>query len=753
MRDRKPHPSPSLAAWKFSLLVFLVVDPRFVAAATPYPLTLTNASFEEPPVPAQQASTTMVGWVQARHPDHPHQAGGRIVRDDAKNINQAKNGRQWAMLAAGDAIGQALGNFSQVLAQVQDADRFFVSLLLSTEQSDVNTNELHLAIELYVNDSLESWEGGQLIARHELNDLTNDARGDLNSYLDASAVLRLNPETRAAHPATQGWLVLRNIADPQAAAAAVTIDHIGINVAAAPPNTSLPNILIVFQDDLGYGDLNRFNPDSSLPTPSLDRLASQGMTFLDAHAAATICGPSRIGLLTGTMPSKLGVRGNFAPQGNERFGPPTLPTGTPTIATLCRTAGYDTAVVGKWGIPSDWEARLKEGVRKEELTAESAAGLVDFAKPLVNAEAFGFQYRYLFDEHRPFLPGETAPWNGNPRPFGWHENGFAVRDVLARTQDELHEYYLRAITDRAVRYIQTKAGLRAASENQFGVASSAAPFYLHYLTHAPHLPLVPAKQFVGKTSLGAYGDFIFDLDYSLGRLMMALEESQLSANTLLIFSADNGPENSAYARAEQTGHFSMGALRGVKRDLYEGGHRVPLIVSWPERIPAGTIRRSLVSLVDWYATIAAILGVQPPEESGLDSMNLLPILCGDAQEVRGLMLQDSCVNGISRAIRVGPWMYIDQESGELNRRKEPVWFQQLRRVEDAAGNELYNLAEDLGQGRNRMVADRQLAGKLKAIFDEGWGDRARSTPPFREQVDSDGDGYSDFYEQIQQRLR
>jgi hypothetical protein len=117
------------------------------------------------------------------------------------------------------------------------------------------------------------------------------------------------------------------------------------------------------------------------------------------------------------------------------------------------------------------------------------------------------------------------------------------------------------------------------------------------------------------------------------------------------------------------------------------------------------------------------------------------------------MLQDSCVNGISRAIRVGPWMYIDQESGELNRRKEPVWFQQLRRVEDAAGNELYNLAEDLGQGRNRMVADRQLAGKLKAIFDEGWGDRARSTPPFREQVDSDGDGYSDFYEQIQQRLR
>jgi arylsulfatase A len=753
MLDRKTCHWRSRSAVMLSLWAFLVVYPRYVTAATPYPLTLTNASFEEPPLPARQAAATMVGWVQARRPDQSHPVGIQIVRDDGPNINQAKDGCQWASLAPGDAIGQALGNFSQVLAKVEDADRLFVSLLLSTTQSTADANELHLAIELYVNDSRESWEGGQLVARHELSDLTNDARGDLNSYVDASAVLRLPPATLAAPPTTQGWLVLRNLADPQAAVAATTIDHVAINVAAPPPKTSLPNILIVFQDDLGYGDLKRFNPDSSLPTPSLDRLASQGMTFLDAHAAATICGPSRIGLLTGTMPSKLGVRGNFAPQGNERFGPPTLPAGTPTIATLCQTAGYDTAVVGKWGIPSNWEARLKEGVQRKELTAESAAELVDFAKPLVSADAFGFQYRYLFDEHRPFLPGETAPWNGNPRPFGWHENGFAVRDVLAQTQDELHEYYLRAITDRAVRYIQTKAGLRPASENRFGVTSSASPFYLHYLTHAPHLPLVPAKQFIGKTSLGAYGDFIFDLDYSLGRLMIALEESQLSANTLLIFSADNGPEHSAYARAEQTGHFSMGALRGVKRDLYEGGHRVPLIVSWPERIPAGTLNRSLVSLVDWYATIAAILGVQPPAESGLDSMNLLPLLGGDAKEVRGLMLQDSCVNGIARAIRVGPWMYVDQESGELNRRKEPVWFQQLRGVEDVPGNELYNLDEDLGQGKNRMVAERQLAEKLRVIFEESWGDRARSTPPFGEQVDSDGDGYSDFYELIQHRMR
>ena len=150
----------------------------------------------------------------------------------------------------------------------------------------------------------------------------------------------------------------------------------------------------------------------------------------------------------------------------------------------------------------------------------NAARIIDFSKPLENADVFGFNYRYIFDDFRPFLPGETKPFEKNARPYGWHENGSASRDVLTHSIEKLHECFLRAITDRAIRYLQTKAGLRPSdSSNQFKINSSVAPFFLHYLTHAPHLPLTPAHQFIGASEAGLYGDFVVDLDYSFGRLV------------------------------------------------------------------------------------------------------------------------------------------------------------------------------------------------------------------------------------------
>ena len=156
----------------------------------------------------------------------------------------------------------------------------------------------------------------------------------------------------------------------------------------------------------------------------------------------------------------------------------------------------------------------------ETLSIMNAARIIDFSKPLENADAFGFNYRYIFDDFRPFLPGETKRFENDARPYGWHENGLASRDVLTHSIEKLRECFLRAITDRAIRYLQTKAGLRPIdSSNQFKITSLAAPFYLHYLTHAPHLPLTPAQQFVGISSAGLYGDFVFDIDYSFGRLV------------------------------------------------------------------------------------------------------------------------------------------------------------------------------------------------------------------------------------------
>lgn len=706
-------------------------------AAQPIQLPIQNPGFED--------------FSEDKLPDAwiVHSAGNNrspsCIDDSVTGINQAKQGSNWLRLDNQTQVGQLLNLDKVSRIQSGDYGRLFVSFILCSVQ-DSGGNDMQLSVSLYASKSDRDWINGEKIASAVVDDTSNDNRSDPNSYVDAYAVLRTG--NLAGGKDRFYWLVIENTQPKDSSSSAVTIDNVEVNLAGPPPaQDGMPNILIVFQDDMGYGDASCNNPQSRIPTANLDRLAGQGMRLTDAHAAATICGPSRVGLLTGTIPDKLGVHGNFVEGGKERLGPPTLSEDTPTIATLCQNAGYDTAVVGKWGIPSNWDVRVRDGAT-EELNPDNAASILDFNKPIQNAEMFGFAYRYIYDEQRPFILGETAPFENNPQPYGWHENGYAVRDILTHTSDQLHESYLRAITDRAVRYIQTKAGLRGSPDEQFRIRDPQAPFYLHYLTHAPHLPLVPASQFKGRSQAGDYGDFVINLDYSLGRLMKALDDCGMAGNTLVIFSADNGPEHFAYGRIRETGHYSMGQWRGVKRDLYEGGHRVPTVVRWPREIKPGTISDALVSMTDWYATVAAITGQVPDPSTGLDSVNLMPVLTGSANQVRGLLLQDCAVGDNSRSIRSGEWVYIDAPTGELNRNKEPQWFREQLGVTDAEGNELFNLGDDPAQSRNLIREAPERAQRLQDLLNTYWRPGVRSTPAFDQQKDSDGDGYSDFYESI-----
>ena len=723
----------------FPLLLGVFSSALIIAA--PVPLTIPNAGFESPVVASGGSTTSINGWTR----DSASGTNSGLIHEASTNLNEAKEGEQWLFLNQGRSVGTQIGATSDTVFQNGGADRLFVGFWLTTIQNS-EANAIDLSVSLYASNST-TWEGGALISSKRIQDLTNDNRSDPNSYLDSFAVLALEQATAQA-AGTHYWIVFQNNLSGVAGTGMATIDEVIVNVASPPPTRTLnnPNILFALQDDMGFGDASFMNSNSKIQTPYLDSMAAQGMAFFDAHSTATVCGPSRVAILTGTAPDKLGVNGNI-PFG--RFGPPGLDHEEITIADLCVSAGYDTAVVGKWGIASYWPDRRADG-ETANLNDSNAPSILDFSKPVENAERFGFSYRYIYDEKRPFIQRETASFEGDATPYGWHENGFADREILAHSQNELHESYLRAITNKSLRYIQVKAGLRLSSDEDFRLNNSldatADPFFLHYLTHAPHTPIVPADQFIGSSQAGLYGDFVVNLDYSLGRLMEVLDECEMTNDTLLVFTSDNGPENTAYARITNSDHLSMGPLRGLKRDLYEGGHRVPMVVRWPAAVAAGSTTNALVSLCDWYATVGAIIGQVPPDTSGLDSMNILPVLKGEAEQVRGLLLQDTAIQSNPRAIRSGPWMYIDAPTGRLN--VTPADYESSLGVIDAPGNELFNIAGSLLELYNLIEIDPDQAVAMKTLFDANWPAGQRSTPPFSAQGDSDGDGYSDFFEDV-----
>jgi hypothetical protein len=278
----------------------------------------------------------------------------RVVDGTEANVNLPKNGNKWLLLPPSSRAGQYLGKWNDLFGRSHwmKGDRFFVSFALSSLQnSDSDTSipksfapHVNPKVALWLSSGTESWDGGQEMANKSFSDRTNHIRGDFNSYIDGSAVLSIKEEV--INPLVNCWLVFTNTVDLEIQHNSrstiidhsSTIDDVSLFVSNSPPHDfreDRPNLLIVLQDDLGYGDVSSFNEASLIFTPNIDRVAMQGMRFTDAHSGATICGPSRVALLTGTLPSKLGVHGNFVTR-RATLGPPTLPAGTATIATMCR---------------------------------------------------------------------------------------------------------------------------------------------------------------------------------------------------------------------------------------------------------------------------------------------------------------------------------------------------------------------------------------------------------------------------------
>ena len=251
-------------------------------------------------------------------------------------------------------------------------------------------------------------------------------------------------------------------------------------------------------------------------------------------------------------------------------------------------------------------------------------------------------------------------------------------------------------------------------------ASPRRPFFLYFTPYAPHKPIVPNKEFQGKSKAGLYGDFVCELDHRVGQVLDALDRTGLTDETLVIFTSDNGPETNAYQRAQEHGHYSMDGLRGLKRDNWEGGHRVPFLARWPGKIAAGATCDETICLTDLMATAAAVAGRQLPAPQGQagaaeDSANILPALLGKPLDkpIREATVHHSCKGRF--AIRQGDWVYIDFPTGDDN--KEPEW---RRRQLGVQGHnepcELFNLADDPTQRHNLAAKNPAKVESLKALL-------------------------------------
>lgn len=461
----------------------------------------------------------------------------------------------------------------------------------------------------------------------------------------------------------------------------------------------LPNIIILYADDMGVADVSYGDPNAKIQTPHLDRLASQGMTFTDGHSSSGICTPSRFALLTGQHHWR-----RFHGIVNA-FGPSVFKPDDFTIPKMLRQKGYSTGCFGKWHLGWDFDAIRKPGTKTSDKAAES----FDWTKRIPGGPlAHGFDYYfgdgtinfppYCWIEKDRFLSIPTKPViKSKPLAGG---GSFRAGPMA----EDWNPYdVLPTITQKTVEWI---AGQK---KNQ--------PFFAYLAFNSPHYPIVPNKKFHGTSKAGYYGDFVIETDAMVGKILKAVKEHGFARNTLVIFSADNGPETHAFERLQEFNQWSSGKYRGVKRDLYEGGHRVPMIMRWPGKIPPGSVSDEVVSQVDFAATFAHIAGHKLNKKEAIDSYNLLPVLQGAPYPTPLRLATVQNTNPQKFALRQGDWVLINTSQGSA--KKEPSAYLQHFGLKPFSPEDtclLFNLKKDPGQKHNLADKHPQRVENMNALL-------------------------------------
>lgn len=474
-------------------------------------------------------------------------------------------------------------------------------------------------------------------------------------------------------------------------------------VSAAQISGETPNIIFIMADDMGYGDAHCNNPDSKIPTPNLDRLADQGMRFTDAHTPSAVCTPTRYGVVTGRYAwrsrLKRGVLNGYSPH--------LIDPKRETVASLLKKKGYHTAVVGKWHLGVDWVRAGEKGKR------------VDYSQPIANGpNALGFDFSYIIPaslDMPPYVyvrndrvveaPTGTQPAQSFPAYIrkGDIARGFRPADCLDH------------LLSQTVGYIHERAKTRE-------------PFFLYFPLTAPHKPVLPHRRFRGKTQLGPYGDFVVQVDWTVGRVLDALDKEGIADNTLVMYTSDNGSfmyrldepdardhvDDASIQAFRADRHRANGPLRGTKADIWEAGHRVPFLARWPGKIKPASRCDETICLTDLMATCAEIVGAGIPQNAGEDSFSLLPLLQGRKPAKSRPPVVHHSAGGMF-AIREGQWKLVlgNGSGGREQPRGKPF----------EKPYHLFDLSKDIGERQNLVeefpeVVSR-LVKKFEAIHDSG----------------------------------
>lgn len=474
-----------------------------------------------------------------------------------------------------------------------------------------------------------------------------------------------------------------------------------------------PNILLILADDLGYGDLRCYNADAKVATPHLDRLASEGMRFTDAHSPATVCTPSRYSIMTGQMAFRV-------PNGGTVFqgagGPSLIAKDRLTLPKMLHDCGYSNYAVGKWHVGLTFRdaagtaihSGAFQDIKRIDYSRRVEGGPLDIGFDRFFGTACcpttDWLYAYIDGDRIPVPP--TAPLDRTKIPTHPYAND--CRQGMIAPDFSMEEVDMTFL-EKSIKFLDDH---RRTKPDQ--------PFFLYHSTQAVHLPSLAGKDFQGKTTAGPHGDFIFELDHIVGELMKHLEKLGIAEQTMVIFSSDNGPEVTSvvHMRADHD-HDGAKPWRGVKRDSWEGGHRVPLIVRWPGIVKQGAVSDQMVCLTDLMATVAGVTKTNLPDNSAEDSFNLLPVFDGSATApIRPYLLTQAFGGKRTLSIRRGSWKYLDhRDSGGNNYQKGEMKLYALPEKAPQAPAQLYDMSHDSGETNNVFLEHPEVANEMKSLLE------------------------------------